>query len=101
MHNFTQSSTQQMGNNWQEERIELVWPSALLTSQLECTCLERRLGHLEAKSSRRNRLGVRQENREGKAGKIQLPCPPPGDLPNSGIEPISYDSCIDTWVLYH
>lgn len=37
----------------------------------ECTCLLRSLGHLEAKSSRRNRLGVRQ-NREGKAGKIQL-----------------------------
>ena len=72
MHNFTQSSVQQMGNNWQEERIELVWPSALLTSQLECTCLGRRLGHLEAKSSRRNRLGVKQENRERKAGKIQL-----------------------------
>ena len=29
------------------------------------------------------------------------PCPPPGDLLNPGIEPKSYVSCIDRWVLYH
>ena len=28
-----------------------------------------------------------------------LLCPPPGDLPNPGIEPIS--TCIDRGVLYH
>ena len=31
-----------------------------------------------------------------------LPCPPPGDLPNPGIEPKSLMStCIGRWVLYH
>ena len=30
-----------------------------------------------------------------------LPCPPPGDLPNPGIEPTSHVSCIDRRVLYH
>ena len=30
-----------------------------------------------------------------------LPCPPPGDLPNPGIKPESYISCIDRRVLYH
>ena len=31
-----------------------------------------------------------------------LPCPPPGDLPDSGIEPVShYVSCITRWILYH
>ena len=31
-----------------------------------------------------------------------LPCPPPGDLPDPGIEPVSlYVSCIGRWVLYH
>ena len=31
-----------------------------------------------------------------------LPCPPPGDLPNPGIEPVSlYVSCIGRCVLYH
>ena len=30
-----------------------------------------------------------------------LPCPPPGDLPNPGIEPASYVSCIDRQDLYH
>ena len=31
-----------------------------------------------------------------------LPCPPPRDLPNPGIESgSSYVSCIDRWVLYH
>ena len=32
-----------------------------------------------------------------------LPCPPPGDLPDSRIEPVSvfYVSCIVRWVLYH
>ena len=29
-----------------------------------------------------------------------LPCPPPGDLPDPGIELMSYVSCIDRWVLY-
>jgi len=28
------------------------------------------------------------------------PCPPPGDLPNPGTEPVSV-SCISRWVLYH
>ena len=31
-----------------------------------------------------------------------LPCPPPGDLPNPGIEPTSLTStCVGRWVLYH
>ena len=31
-----------------------------------------------------------------------LPYPPPGDLPNPGIEPVSlHVSCIGRWVLYH
>ena len=31
-----------------------------------------------------------------------LPCPPPGDLPNPGMEPTSLTStCIGKWVLYH
>ena len=29
-----------------------------------------------------------------------LPCPPPGDLPNPGIEPMSHVSCIGRHVLY-
>ena len=29
-----------------------------------------------------------------------LSCPPPGDLPNPGIKPTSYVSCIGKWVLY-
>ena len=30
-----------------------------------------------------------------------LSCPPPGDLPNTEIEPVSFVSCIDRQVLYH
>ena len=31
-----------------------------------------------------------------------LPFPPPGDLPDPGIEPVpTYVSCIGRWVLYH
>ena len=30
-----------------------------------------------------------------------LPCPSPGHLPNPGMEPASYVSCIDKQVLYH
>ena len=30
-----------------------------------------------------------------------LPCPPPGNLPNPGIESVSYDSYTGRWVLYH
>ena len=30
-----------------------------------------------------------------------LPCPPPGDLPDPGFEPVSHVSCIGRWVLYH
>ena len=31
-----------------------------------------------------------------------LVCPPPGDLPNTGIEPMSLMStCLSRWVLYH
>ena len=31
-----------------------------------------------------------------------LPCPPPGDLPDPGIEPVSLTStCIGRWLLYH
>ena len=30
-----------------------------------------------------------------------LPYPIPKDLPNPGIEPMSYISCIGSWVLYH
>ena len=30
-----------------------------------------------------------------------LPCPPPGDPPDPGIEPDSYVSCIGRWVPYH
>ena len=30
-----------------------------------------------------------------------LPCPPPGDLPDPGIEPVSYVSCIGRRVLYN
>ena len=31
----------------------------------------------------------------------QLPCPPPGDLPNLGIEPMSHVSCTGRQVIYH
>ena len=31
----------------------------------------------------------------------KLPCPPPGDLPNPGIEPVSLVSGIGRCVLYH
>ena len=31
----------------------------------------------------------------------RLPFPPPGDLPNSGVEPASPVSHIDRWILYH
>ena len=37
----------------------------------------------------------RQEYQSG------LLCPPPGDLPDLGIEPTSLVSCISRWVLYH
>ena len=37
----------------------------------------------------------RQEYRSG------LPCPPPGNLPDLGIIPASYVSCIGRQVLYH
>ena len=30
-----------------------------------------------------------------------LPRPPPGDLPDPGIKPMSHVSCIGRWVLYH
>ena len=31
-----------------------------------------------------------------------LPCPPPGGLPNPGMEPASVNiSCVGRWVLYH
>ena len=30
-----------------------------------------------------------------------LPCPPPGNLPDPGIKPISHTSCTDRQVLYH
>ena len=30
-----------------------------------------------------------------------LPCPPPGDIPDLGIDPVSYVSCIGQWILYH
>ena len=30
-----------------------------------------------------------------------LPCPPPGNLPDPGIEPVSYVTCIGGQVLYH
>ena len=30
-----------------------------------------------------------------------FPCPPPGDLPDPGIELMSYVSCIGRWILYH
>ena len=30
-----------------------------------------------------------------------LPCPPPGDLPNPGTEPVSHVSCVSRRVLYH
>ena len=31
-----------------------------------------------------------------------LPFPPPGDLPDPGVDPVStYFSCIGRWVLYH
>ena len=30
-----------------------------------------------------------------------LPCPPPEDLPNPGIKPVSHVSCIGRLVLYH
>ena len=33
---------------------------------------------------------------------IELPFPPPGDLPNPGMEPqVSYVSCIGRQILYH
>ena len=30
-----------------------------------------------------------------------FPCPPPGDLPDPGIEPASQISCVDRQILYH
>ena len=30
----------------------------------------------------------------------ELACPPPGDLPNPGIEPPSHVSCIGRWILF-
>ena len=30
-----------------------------------------------------------------------LPFPPPGDLPDPSIEPVSHVSCIGRWILYH
>ena len=30
-----------------------------------------------------------------------LPCPPPGDHPDPGIEPVSHVSCISRQALYH
>ena len=39
----------------------------------------------------------RQEHWSG----LPTPCPPPGDFPNLGIEPVSYVSCVDRWVIYH
>ena len=30
-----------------------------------------------------------------------LPCPPPGNLPDPGIKPVSYVYFIGKWVLYH
>ena len=30
-----------------------------------------------------------------------LPCPPPRDLPDPGVEPVSYVSGIGTQILYH
>ena len=37
----------------------------------------------------------------GKKFRSGLPCPSPGDLPDSGIELISYIYCIGKQVLYH
>ena len=31
----------------------------------------------------------------------ELPCPPPGDLPHPGVEPVSRVSCIGKRILYH
>lgn len=45
---------------------------ALLTSQLECTCLERWLGYLGAKSSNRRSFRLGEERREEKGSEIQL-----------------------------
>ena len=36
----------------------------------------------------------------GKNTGVGLPCSLPGDLPDSGIEPISV-SCLGRWVVYH
>ena len=30
-----------------------------------------------------------------------LPCPPPEDLPDPVIQPVSHVSCFGQWVLYH
>ena len=30
-----------------------------------------------------------------------VPCPPPGDFSDPGIEPASLVSCIGRWILYH
>lgn len=45
---------------------------ALLTSQLERTCMERWLWYLRCQSSSRHRLGAGQESREGKESEIEL-----------------------------
>lgn len=45
---------------------------ALLTSQLECTCVERWPGYLRCQSSSRHRLGAGRESREGKGSEIEL-----------------------------
>ena len=42
-------------------------------------------------------LSMRLSRQEHGSG---LPYPPPGDLPNPGIEPMSQVSCIGKWVLY-
>ena len=42
-------------------------------------------------------LSVRLSRQEHGSG---LPCPPPGDLSNPGMEPMSQVSCIGKWVLY-
>ena len=49
----------------------------------------------------KDRNGMDLTEAEDEMARIQ-PCPPPGDLPNPGIEPASLMSaCIGRWILYH
>ena len=43
-------------------------------------------------------LSMRLSRQEYQSG---LPCPPPGDLPDPGVETVFYVSCVGRWALYY